>query len=365
MEGDDKKGDWGMNKRKRIFVAGICTLAVAASLIGCGPKKVENDYVKITGYTGLKVNEVSTSKVNDETVESQMEQLRQNYATYTTITERTAQKGDLVTIDYAGAIDGVAFDGGTASGQQLEIGAGGYIDGFEDGIVGHATGETFDVNTTFPDPYEMNPDLAGKEAVFTITLSKIEEVVLPELNDEFVTMVKGEETTLEDYKKELREILESQAEVQAQSDKETEIMNALLENVEMKKYPKDKVQEYKDKMVEQYQQIATSLNMEYTDFLEQYMGMDEEAFDKEMDTQIKEYVKQLEVLELIAKEEKISVSDEEINKWLKENAQSQQMTEEELKEQLSDEDIEQQVLSNQVISWLWEKAEIGTEDSDN
>ena len=173
-ERDDKKGDRSMNnKRKQALAAGVCMIAAVSLLAGCGPKEIENDYVKINGYTDLEVSEITETEVTDETVDSQIEQIRQNYATYTEITDRAAQEGDMVTIDYSGAIDGVAFDGGTASGQQLELGAGGYIDGFEDGIVGHTTGETFDVNTTFPDPYENTPDLAGKDAVFTITLTKI------------------------------------------------------------------------------------------------------------------------------------------------------------------------------------------------
>lgn len=353
-----------MNKRKNALIAGVCMMAAVSWLTGCGPKEIENDYVKIKGYTGLEVAQITETKVTDKTVDSQLDQIRQNYATYTEITDRPAQQGDMVTIDYSGSIDGVAFDGGTASGQQLEIGAGGYIDGFEDGIVGHKTGETFDVNTTFPDPYENNPDLAGKEAVFTITLTKIEEVILPELNDEFVTMVKGEDTTVADYKKEIRDILESQAKVQDQTQKETEITDALMKNVELKKYPEDKIKEYTDLMKEQYQQIASSLNMEYTDFLEQYMGMDEEDFDKEMDSQVKDYVKQQEVLDLIAKEEDITVSDKEVDEWLKENAQSQQMTEEDLKKQYSDDEIEQHALSDKVISWLWDKAKVTESDSD-
>ena len=308
---------------------------------------------------------MTETEVSDDTVDSQIEQIRQNYATYTEVTDRAAQEGDMVTIDYSGAIDGVAFDGGTASGQQLELGAGGYIDGFEDGIVGHTTGETFDVDTTFPDPYQNNPDLAGKEAVFTITLTKIEEVNLPELNDEFVTMVKGEETTVDDYKKEIRDVLESQARVQDQNQTQTEIMDALMENVELKKYPEDEVQEYKDLMTKQYQQIATSLNMDYADFLEQYMGMDEDSFNKEVDTQVKDYVKQQEVVKLIADEEDITVSDDEIEEWLTDNAQAQQMTVDDLKGQYSDEEIEQQALNDKVVSWLWDKAKITESDSDN
>lgn len=354
-----------MNKRKKVLAAGVCIVVAVSLLAGCAPKEIENDYVKINGYTGLEVSEITKTEVTDETVDSQIEQIRQNYATYTEITDRAAQEGDMVTIDYSGAIDGVAFDGGTASGQQLELGAGGYIDGFEDGIVGHMAGETFDVNTTFPDPYENNPDLAGKDAVFTITLSKIEEVSLPELNDEFVTMVKGEETTVDDYKKEIRDILESQAEVQDQTQKQTAIMDALMENVELKKYPEDKIEEYTNLMTDQYQQIATSLNMKYADFLEQYMGMDEEAFNEEVDSQVKEYVKQQEVLDLIAEEEDITVSDDEINEWLEKNAQSQQMTVDELKEQYLDDELKEQALNEKVVSWLWDEAKVTSDSSDS
>ena len=257
-------------------------------------------------------------------------------------------------------MDGVAFDGGTASAQQLELGAGGYIDGFEDGIVGHSAGETFDINTTFPDPYQNNPDLSGKDAVFTITLSKIEEVTLPEMNDEFVTMVKGEDTTVEQYTKEIRGTLESQAVVQNQSDKKSVIMDELMKHVELLKYPKDKVQKYKDQMTEQYQQIATSLNMgcgfwssiwEWTRILLRSW------------IRRSKYVKQQKVLDLIAKEEKITISENEISEWLDENAQAQQMTVDDLKSQYSEDEIKDQALANKVISWLWDKAEVTKSDS--
>lgn len=183
------------------------------------------------------------------------------------------------------------------------------------------------------------------------------------MNDEFVTMVKGEDTTVEQYTKEIRGTLESQAVVQNQSDKKSVIMDELMKHVELLKYPKNKVQKYKDQMTEQYQQIATSLNMEFADFLEQYMGMDEDTFKEELDSQIKEYVKQQEVLDLIAKEEKITVSENEISEWLDENAQAQQMTVDDLKSQYSEDEIKDQALANKVISWLWDKAEVTKSDS--
>ena len=103
----------------------------------------------------------------------------------------------------------------------------------------------------------------------------------------------------------------------------------------------------------------------YADFLEQYMGMDEEAFNEEIDTQVKEYVKQQEVLDLIAGEENITVSDDEIDEWVEQNAQAQQMTADELKEQYSEDELKEQALNEKVISWLWDEAKVTSESSDN
>lgn len=110
-----------------------------------------------------------------------------NFATVNQITDRAAADGDTVNIDYVGTIDGVAFEGGDTQGQgtDLELGSGAYIDGFEEQIVGHTPGETFDVNVTFPEDYG-NADVAGKDAVFSTTLNYISETVLPELTDEWV-----------------------------------------------------------------------------------------------------------------------------------------------------------------------------------
>ena len=182
------------------------------------------------------------------------------------------------------------------------------------------------------------------------------------MNDEFVTMVKGEDTTVEQYTKEIRGTLESQAVVQNQSDKKSVIMDELMKHVELLKYPKNKVQKYKDQMTEQYQQIATSLNMEFADFLEQYMGMDEDTFKEELDSQIKEYVKQQEVLDLIAKEEKITVSENEISEWWM-RTHSAADDSDDLKSQYSEDEIKDQALANKVISWLWDKAEVTKSDS--
>mgnify|MGYP000361561996 FL=1 len=139
-------------------------------------------------------------EVTDTDVEDSINSTLQTKSTQNDITDRPAQEGDVVTIDYEGKKDGVAFDGGTAQDQQLELGSGSFIDGFEDGIVGHNIGETFDLNLTFPEDYK-SEDLAGQAVVFTVTLDKISEVIVPELTDELVAELLNPQRQLKITKK--------------------------------------------------------------------------------------------------------------------------------------------------------------------
>ena len=144
------------------------------------------DYVTVPADLKLTLSEEANT-VAAEDVDSYInDNILASFEETVEVTDRAAATGDTVNIDYAGSIDGVAFDGGTAQGYDLTLGSGRFIDGFEDQIAGHTPGETFDVVVTFPDPYEKNPDLAGKEAVFTTTLNSIQETQLPELTDAWV-----------------------------------------------------------------------------------------------------------------------------------------------------------------------------------
>ena len=142
------------------------------------------DYVTVPADLKLTLSEEANT-VAAEDVDSYInDNILASFEETVEVTDRAAATGDTVNIDYAGSIDGVAFDGGTAQGYDLTLGSGRFIDGFEDQIVGHTPGETFDVVVTYP--YENNPDLAGKEAVFTTTLNSIQETQLPELTDAWV-----------------------------------------------------------------------------------------------------------------------------------------------------------------------------------
>lgn len=144
------------------------------------------DYVTLPDTESFTLSDDATT-VSDSDIDNYISNnILSNYKTTNEITDRAAENGDTVNIDFAGSIDGVAFDGGTASDYDLTLGSGNFIDGFEDQIVGHMPGETFDVNVTFPDDYQAT-NLAGKDAVFSTTLNYINEDVTPDLTDDWVS----------------------------------------------------------------------------------------------------------------------------------------------------------------------------------
>ncbi len=144
------------------------------------------DYVTLPETESFTLSDSATT-VSDSDIDDYISSnILSNYKTTNEITDRAAENGDTVNIDFAGSIDGVAFDGGTGSDYDLTLGSGTFIDGFEDQIVGHMPGETFDVNVTFPEDYQAS-NLAGKDAVFSTTLNYINEDVTPDLTDEWVS----------------------------------------------------------------------------------------------------------------------------------------------------------------------------------
>lgn len=146
------------------------------------------DYVTLPADYNSLTLPAGSDTVTDEDVDSYIESnILSNFATDEQVTDRAAEMGDTVNIDYVGSVDGVEFDGGSAQGYDLTLGSGSFIDDFEDQIAGHTPGETFNVEVTFPDPYQNNPDLAGKDAVFVTTLNYISESVNPELTDAWVS----------------------------------------------------------------------------------------------------------------------------------------------------------------------------------
>jgi trigger factor len=175
-------------------------------------------------YAGVEITDV-TETATDADVDAALEQMRRNAATLVPV-DRPVQAGDVATLDYEGKIDGVPFDGGKAEGQETELDEGRFIPGFVQGIVGMTAGETKDVHATFPDPYS-NADLAGKEAVFTITVHEVKEPELPPLDDELAKRVSRSET-LEDLRTEVRRRLDETVKNNARRSMSSELLEKLV-----------------------------------------------------------------------------------------------------------------------------------------
>lgn len=227
------------------------------------------DYVTLPeDYASIPLKKADIEPT-EEDVQSQIDSLLSQNTTTREITDRAAADGDTVNIDYVGTVDGVAFTGGTYSGYSLTLGSDSFIDGFEDQIVGHKPGETFEVNVTFPDGYSDSTDaegntvvLSNKKAVFSVTLNYISEEILPELTDAWVeenfSSTDGVHT-VEDLRAEYQKML-------YQNNLNTAVMDYLLANSTFKDLPKE-VTDY---------QVNQCLNYYYT--MAQYYGYDLDSF---------------------------------------------------------------------------------------
>ena len=223
--------------------------------------------VKVGSYNGLTV-EKTVHTVTDEAVDAELKRVQERNARELT-REGAAQNGDIADIDFEGFVDGVAFEGGKAEHYSLTLGSGTFVDGFEDQIVGHTPGETFDVTVTFPEGYSDSTDsegntvvLSGKKAVFSVTLNYISEKVLPELTDAWVAENYGESDdvhTVEELKALYQKMLYN-------TNLQNAIMDDLLANSTFKELPKE-VTDY---------QVNQCLNYYYT--MANYYGYDLDSF---------------------------------------------------------------------------------------
>ena len=221
----------------------LAAIAVTVSVAGCGGDgKLSNDYVTVNQYKGLEIAKVEKKEVSDDDVEQTIQsRLLSSGKTDGLTKDGAAEDGDWVNIDYSGSVDGTAFDGGTSTGYDLQLGSGTFLaatddyKGFEEQIVGHKAGEEFDIQVQFPDPYQNNTDLSGKPADFHIVLNKV--YAPAELTDEWVASNDDSYTTVDELRKGLKETMQEYYDSQYDSQVKSEIEDKLLETSEVKKYP--------------------------------------------------------------------------------------------------------------------------------
>lgn len=301
---------------KKKAVAVLLAAVTAVVLAACGNSQLSNDYVTVKMYKGLEVPKAVESEITDEYVQSIIESNLDGTAEETEITDRPAQSGDWVNIDYAGYDqDGVQFDGGTAEGADLELGSGSFIGaegdyaGFEDQVIGHSTGEEFDIHVQFPENY--GGDMSGKVATFHIVLNKIYERNVPELTDEWVASNSTESSTVEEYQKEIRSQLEAYNEDMIESDLMSSIQDSLLAQIEMKKYPEGAVEEQIEQANAYYTQIAELYGMTLDELIETNFQMTTDEFNEKVKESAQQAVQLDEAVKLIAEKEKLTPDEEE------------------------------------------------------
>lgn len=335
-----------MKRKIVVLLTGI--MASALLLSGCQASKgLETENVKITQYKGVEIDEVEkVSEITDEDVDAYIQSALESQAETTEITDRAVEEGDTVNIDFVGKIDGEAFAGGSAEEYSLTIGSDVFIDGFEDSIIGHKAGETFDWNGKFPEDYG-NAEMAGKDVVFTITVNAITQEDVPKLNDKFVKKVSEKSKTVDEYKKEVKELLEKEAEDTYAYSIEAAVWEKVLENTEITKYPKKKAQEMKDNWITQYKSVAEAYGMEYDEYIQSQMGVSVEEFEKQVETVVKEVLKEKMAVEAIADKENIKLDDKTYEAELENIVQEYGYESAKiLKESIDEEELKAEALKN-------------------
>lgn len=306
------KSKWTKKTTAWVIVIAVIVLGILAIIGGnkgwFKTQDMINGKVELDDYSVIEINEADV-EVAETTLDGYMNNIVSTETTYEDVTEGTAEDGDTINLDYSGVLEGEEepFAGGTAQGQSLTLGSGTMIDGFEDQIIGHEIGETFDINVTFPEDYS-SEDLAGKNAVFTITINSKHVADVPELTDELVQHYSAEH--LDQEFSTIEEIREYYAETQRNSNLESAIIRAMGEKTHVKYYnEKDlaDLTEYNTSALSYYASMFGVTAPQYASM----MGYDSaEAY---ADSEAKRTLDQTMMIDKVAEEQNITITDEELD----------------------------------------------------
>ena len=287
--------------------------------------------VKLGKYMGVTVTKIDTT-VTDEEVDEAVEKERNNNARTITVEDRAIENGDTAVIDFEGFVDGVPFEGGKGENHSLEIGSHSFIDTFEDQLIGKNTGDEVEVNVTFPEEYHA-ADLAGKPAMFKVKIHEIKAKELPELDDEFAQDV-SEFDTLAEYKENLKKNIAERKEAEARRTKEDEAIRKIVEKSSME-IPDAMIDTQVETMIEEFAQRIAQQGLSFDQYM-QFSGM---TMDKMKDQVRPEAISRIEsslVLEQIAKDENIEVSDADVDAEIDKMASMYGMEADKIKEYMGD-----------------------------
>ena len=308
--------------------------------------------VTLGKYLGVQVTKIDTT-VTDEEVEAALEKEREKNSRTVTVTDRPVANGDTAVIDFEGFVDGIAFEGGKGENHPLEIGSHSFIDTFEDQLIGHNTGDDVDVNVTFPEQYQA-AELAGKPALFKVKIHEIKTKELPELNDEFAQDV-SEFDTLDAYKEDLKKHLEVEKENDAKRTKEDEAIKKIIEKSSMD-IPEAMIETQCENMINEFAQRIQQSGLSMDQYM-QFSGMTLDKLKEQVRPEAETRIKSSLVLEQIAKDEKIEVSDEEVQAEIEKMAKAYGMEADKLAEYMGDaekESIKRDVAVKKAVDLIME-----------
>ena len=337
--------------KKKLFSV-LLVGALAASLVACDSKKKEVDktpstvnteinadeyaatitdnagiyktFVSLSDWKGMSVDLAESDyKVTDSDVEDYIQSLLEATATTDAQTTGTTKSGDTIKLDYSGKLDGTAFSGGTATDASYTIGSGKFIDDLDKGLVGLTVGVETDIPCTFPESYQ-NSDLAGKQVVFTVTVKEIDVTVVPELNDEWVTanasklgVSDAELTNVEDLRAYVKNYLETQAASNRSSTVFETAYSQMSDGLDVSEYPSEELADLlntlNNNVDSEYQTYSSSYSSKEDYLKSAYKFESLNAFNEYADNYAKQYLLQKMIITMIAADNNITVSADDIN----------------------------------------------------
>ena len=276
-----------------------------------------NVTVELGQYKGIEVD-YEVPDVTEEDIEGALTYLAESLTEKQAISGRALRDGDVAVIDYVGTIDGEIFDGGSATGMELELGSGTFINGFEDGLIGKNIGDSISLDLTFPDPYPNNPDYAGKAVNFLVNINEAYEYVVPELTDELVA-ANSDYASIEDYRAAAKTELERQAVEYADSKVNNDIIQKVIDNAtfggqidEQIAYEIQDCIDYYDSLYQSMYGVSGAVYFGYI------WGVTEDEYLAIVEEETTLSVKYNALLDEIAKVENLTCSDEEFDQMFQE-----------------------------------------------
>lgn len=369
--------------RKR-FLAAVMCVCLGMTMFACGASKDDNtketesgtseatepayteedlvddsngdlnilDYVDLGDYKGIELTK-SITKVTDDEVTNEMG----SKAVELTGSDVTVEDGDTAIIDFVGKLNGVAFDGGTASNYELEIGSGSFIDGFEDGLIGVKKGDTVDLNLTFPESYK-STELAGKDVVFTVTVNGVKRK--PQLNDEWLA-ANTNYATLAEFAAETKQKLEDAAETTASNTLESSGLDQVISNSTVKKYYKSLIEQGESQYEKRLNAYASAYGKSLSELLAA-QGMTESQYQNQKQKQAVSYAQVAMVVYAIAQDAGLSEADAEYQTILNDLANNYNMDAATFSSTYGESLVKSSVMSQYAMNYIVSNANVTTQE---